>query len=155
MKDQIIESWFINNRVNLMILDAVSDEGLNCTLSKRGGRNVAMQFAHLHNVRLWRIEAYAKEFMKGQFKIDREKPIDKSLLQKRLTESADAIAKWLELGFEDSGKVKGFKRGLIPMLSYMIAHESHHRGSILLTLKESGFALPKDVRDGIWAWNQI
>ena len=41
MKDQIIETWHINNRVNLMLIDAINEEGLNCTLSKRGGRTVA------------------------------------------------------------------------------------------------------------------
>ncbi|MFI5136014.1 MAG: hypothetical protein ACHQD9_09195, partial [Chitinophagales bacterium] len=49
---QLLEAWRINDRVNLMMLDTISDEGLNSTLSSRGGRTIALQFVHVHNVRI-------------------------------------------------------------------------------------------------------
>ena len=155
MKEQIIETWHINNRVHLMLIDAIRDEGLHCTLSKRGGGTPAKQFTHLHNLRLWRLEKVDKELLKGQSKIDTAGTIDKALLKKRLNESGAAIAKMIKNGIVDGGKIKGFKRGVIPFLGYMISHESHHRGNILLTLKQCGHKIPKDVLYGIWAWNQI
>ena len=155
MEEQIIETWHINNRVHLMLIDAISAEGLHCTLSKRGGGTPAKQFTHLHNLRLWRLEKVDKELLKGQTKIDTAGTIDKALLKKRLSESGAAIAKIIENGIDDGGKIKGFKRGVIPFLGYMISHESHHRGNILLTLKQCGHKIPKDIQYGIWAWNQI
>ncbi len=155
MKAQIIKTWHINNRVHLMLIDAMSDEGLHCTLSKRGGGTPAKQFTHLHNLRLWRLEKVDKELLQGQTKIDITGTIDKSLLKKRLSESGAAIAKIIENGIDAGGKIKSFKRGVIPFLGYMIAHESHHRGNILLTLKQCGHKIPKDIQYGIWAWNQI
>ncbi|MBD3217882.1 MAG: hypothetical protein GF310_06345 [candidate division Zixibacteria bacterium] len=155
MKDQIIETWYINNRVNLMLLDAIEDEGFECSLSKRGGRNVALQFAHIHYVRLYRLENYARDLAKGQTRIDKNKKVTRALLHKRLNESADAMAEFIQRGIDEGGKIKGFKRGVIPMLGYLINHEAHHSGSILLTLKTCGHPVPKKVRDGIWAWNQI
>jgi len=155
IEEQVVETWRINNRVHLKLIDAISDEGLACTLSERGGRSVALQFAHLHNVRLWRFERQAKEFLAGQTKIDVKEPVTGDLLAQRLTESADAMAGWIEQAVEGDGTVKGFKGGVVAMLGYLIAHESHHRGGILLTLKQCRHPIPKDERLGIWAWNQI
>ncbi|MBT7789710.1 MAG: hypothetical protein HN757_12610 [Calditrichaeota bacterium] len=155
MKDSIVESWLINNRVNLKLLDAICNEGLNCTLSKRGGRTVALQFVHLHNLRLWRIDRFAKDLYGENTKIDPKGVVDRLLLRKCLSESAESVSTWFEAGMSQGGKIRGFKRGAVAMMCYFIAHESHHRGSIMLTLKQNGFSVQKDIRDGIWAWNQI
>jgi hypothetical protein len=40
--DQILETWRTNNRINLLLIDRISDEGMKCTLSKRGGRDDRM-----------------------------------------------------------------------------------------------------------------
>jgi uncharacterized damage-inducible protein DinB len=52
----------------------------------------------------------------------------------------------------DSGKVKNFKPGVVAFLGYVIAHESHHRGQIILSLKQSGHSVSKKVGYGIWEW---
>ncbi len=120
MKQQLIETWYINNRVNLILIDAINTEGMNCTLSKRGGRNVALQFTHIHNNRIYRFEKYATDLMKGQSRIDPNGKVDKKLLKKQLTLSSAAMAKWIEVGINDNGRIKGFKRGVITMLGYLI-----------------------------------
>ena len=103
MKQQIIETWFINHRVNLMLIDAITNEGMKCTLSKRGGRNVALQFAHIHNNRIYRFENYAKDLLEGLGRIDPEGTVTKSILKKSLKKSANAMAKWIEIGIDDGG----------------------------------------------------
>ena len=37
MVEQMLEAWHTNNRINLFLIDHISDEGLRCTLSARGG----------------------------------------------------------------------------------------------------------------------
>jgi uncharacterized damage-inducible protein DinB len=150
-KHQIIDTWQINNHANLLLLDNIDTEGLSATLSTRGGRTIAQQFAHLHNVRLEWLKVSANDLLSKQTKIDPKISLTRLILKSRLTESGDAVAVMLERAVEN-GKVKGFKRGPIPMLGYLIAHDAHHRGSILLTLKQSGHPVPQEVRDGIWNW---
>ena len=67
LREQLLDAWRTNNRINLLLLDHITEEGLCCTT-----------------------------------------------------------------------------------LAYFVAHESHHRGSILLTLKQSGHAVARDVAYGIW-----
>jgi uncharacterized damage-inducible protein DinB len=151
---QSIETWQANNRINLMVLDELSPEALACTLSKRGGRTVALQFVHMHAVRLQWLQVCAPAVFKTQTKIDKEEPADKTLLKKGLTESANAIARWMETA-DDEGKLKGYKKGIIFLLGYMLAHEAHHRGSILLTVKQSGIKLSDKLKWEIWEWGKI
>ena len=49
---------------------------------------------------------------------------------------------------------RGFKRGFSTTLSYFVAHESHHRGSILLTIKTCGHKLDKASSYAIWDWDR-
>ena len=117
---------------------------------------MALQFAHLHYVRLYRLERYAKEFYAGQTRIDPAQPVYRQILRERLVESANAVADWMMLGSDGEGQIRGFNRGVITMLGYFISHESHHRGNIVLTLKECGHPIPQKVRDALWGmWNQV
>jgi uncharacterized damage-inducible protein DinB len=79
----------------------------------------------------------------------------KDKLRKALDESADGIERLIRRSCAAGGQVGGFKRGIVALLGYLIAHESHHRGSVLLTAKQTGHTLSEDLRWGIWAWDKI
>lgn len=152
--DQIIETWSINNRVNLMLIDAIPDEALHVSLSPRGGGTPVKQFAHIYNIRFWKLEKMAGDLVKSWSSISLKDELNKSLLNKSLKESAECISALLNRAGEKN-KLKGFKRGVIPLLGYFISYESHHRGNIVLTLKQCGHKLPKSVTNGIWNWDKI
>lgn len=155
IEQQFIDTWRINNQINLMVLDNIDEESLNATLSTKGGRTVGQQFAHIHNVRLNWLEICAKDLLKGQNKIEKEEKLSRSLLKKRLTESTSALDAIIKRSLAADGKIKGYKKGVVTMISYMIAHDAHHRGSILLTLKQTGHKLSEKLKWGIWEWDQI
>ncbi len=152
---QILESWQTNNRINLFLIDKISDEGMRCSLSKRGGRNVVRQFAHLHNNRVWQLQKRAKELSEGLSVFESKEEPSKKVLIKNLNQSAKQFEIYFSDILDNKSKRKTFNKGIISYLSYFVAHESHHRGSILLTLKECGHKLDSDTSMAIWNWDKI
>jgi uncharacterized damage-inducible protein DinB len=150
MKDQLLETWEIHSRINLYLLDSLKEEHLRDVLTSKG-RNVGEQFAHIHNVRLMWLKAAWPEGLAGLDKIEDKEGITKKLLKASLEKSSKAIEALLSKGFE-AGRVKGFKPHPAAFMGYLISHESHHRGQIMLCLKQSGHPADKKIAFGIWEW---
>ncbi|MBX7173205.1 MAG: DinB family protein [Pyrinomonadaceae bacterium] len=148
MSNELIESWEINGRIILYLLESIENEWLT-DVSASKGRNVGEQFAHLHNVRLMWLKSASPELLEGLEKIEKGQDLSKEILLDSLTKSAEAISKLIEIS---NGKIKGFKPHATAFVGYLISHESHHRGQIMLSLKQSGRKLSKSVGFGIWEW---
>jgi uncharacterized damage-inducible protein DinB len=150
VKTALTETWQINHRINLYLMDAIDESHLDDSLSSKG-RNVGEQFAHIHNVRLMWIKVSAPELMSSLEKIEKGK-ITKALLKKSLEASSKAMEQLLLKAEESGGGVKNFKPHATAFVGYMISHESHHRSQIVLALKQSGHLLDKKVIYGMWEW---
>lgn len=153
MKEQLLETWQINQRMNLLLFSNISDEGFQKTLSNRGGRTIFQQWIHIHNVRIQWLEICSRDISPGNV-LSKDMPFDKTLLVTALEGSSEGISRLLLRGWENAGIVKGFKKGVIPLLGYFISHESHHRGNMLLTLKQLGEKIPDTVKWELWEWGK-
>jgi uncharacterized damage-inducible protein DinB len=155
MTEALVETWLINNRVNLMLLNELTQEALECTLSTRGGRMVGQQLVHVYEVRRSKVELANKSLAKGLSLVKRDQGSDKPLLIEAFEKSGSAVAELIRTSMSNDGRVTGFRRGIVSLIGYFIAHDSHHRGHILLTLKQAGVKRTDRMRMRLWEWNKI
>ena len=151
MSDPLVETWQINSRISIYVLDAIAPEAL-IDKGTAKGRNSGEMLAHIHNVRLMWLQSAAPDLLKGLSKIEKDSAGDKSLLRSSLEASASAITGLIATAQQNGGKVKGFKPHVQAFVGYLIGHEFYHLGEVGVVLQQSGHPLDKKIAFGIWEW---
>ncbi|SDS29123.1 hypothetical protein [Gramella sp. MAR_2010_147] len=99
IKDQIIDTWLINHRTNLLLLNSITNEALDLTTSKRGGGTIGHQLAHMYNVRFWKLERFNKNLVSELHTIKASDKKSITMLIDCHSESAALISEMLTEGF--------------------------------------------------------
>lgn len=124
-------------------------------------RTIAGIFTHMHNVRTKWVRLTAPH-LKVPLQLNRAHCTPQQA-RKGLAESAARCMEMLGEALGDGGRIEKFRRdGWAPpfpvgveMLCYMLAHEAHHRGQVLMLTHQLGFPLAYKVADGIWNWERL
>ncbi|MEZ4769910.1 MAG: DinB family protein [Caldilineales bacterium] len=150
MTDPLLETWQINARVVLYVLDAV-DEAVFVLPAPAKGRSAPQMFAHIHDVRaMWL--ASGKALPDGVAKLGKQDRYDRDSLRVALHSSGDAIAAMVGGALASGKRISGFKPHPPAFVGYLISHEGYHLGEIGVALREAGHPLDRKTAFGMWEW---
>lgn len=149
MGTDLVETWEINNRIGLYLLDSIPQEDLG--LKGEKGRTISGQFRHMHQVRMMWLKAAAPNLLEGLEKVESD-TATKAEVASALEASGKAIATMIEENSGEGQRVKGFKPTTTAFVAYLISHESHHRGMAELSLRQAGRPISDKISYGLWEW---
>ena len=131
-------------------------------------RTIAAIFTHMHNVRCKWVRLTAPH-LKVPRQLDRAHCTPqraRAALAESAVRCTEMLAEALggrQGGSENEARVEKFLRDgwarpwpVGPeMLSYMLAHEAHHRGQVCMLAHQLGFPLSIQVTSGLWNWEKL
>ena len=142
---EVLASWRVHDRINLDLLAALPPRGLTAISLESRGRDVGHIFGHMHTVRVAWLRhnsapgaARLPVFRKGS------RP-SRAGLRSALKASGKAVEQLLARGLAGEHRIKMFRGSPVRWMSYLISHESHHRGQILIALRQSRMRLPDSI----------
>ncbi|MEM7039572.1 MAG: DinB family protein [Bacteroidota bacterium] len=145
------DAWKMSQEANYFLLSHIDEDFLDDKYSART-RTVRKQFTHIHNVRHRWLSHSAPKLVDFE-KFDKRTEPTKDELLTALEASGAAIAAFLDQ-IEEKDKVPSWKGNPASFFGYIVAHEAHHRGLAMVSLRISGHKMPQEVIFGQWDWGK-
>jgi uncharacterized damage-inducible protein DinB len=156
-----VQIFAANERMNQMIIEHLDPAAWRAKPPGKA-RSIAAIFTHMHNVRTKWVRLTAPHL-----KVPRQLQRTRCTPRQARAELAESAARCEEMLAEaldgGGGRIEKFVRDgwarpwpVGPeMLCYMISHEAHHRGQVLMLAHQLGFPLRQEVIYGIWNWEKL
>ena len=149
--NQVTETWKKHNEILLLLLEKIPLKGFSAVPFGSKGRDVAAQFFHLNRVRLNWLVYHKSGKTKKLPRFNKKKPPTAAELKKSLKVSGYEVEKFIRDSLLTGSSPRLFGKNIVRWMGYLIAHESHHRGQIMIALKQNKMKLPDKIAvEGLW-----
>jgi len=159
-QNYLLAAWQTNNRVTEFFFENLPGELWSMKIPGAPQKTVRMIAGHIHNTRCMWIKMIGKNFaIKPPKSVDRRK-VSRTTLIQSLKRSSEGVVQLLNVDLSHGGILStkvpwlNIPSDVVHLVTYLVAHEAHHRGQIVFIARALGHRLPQDLTVGLWQWKK-